>query len=200
MKRVVKILFATAVAGICLWTAGSMYVMRNVDSPAYEVLAKTVDYEIRRYPALLVAETEADTDDDAEPLFRVLANFIFGGNEQAESIAMTAPVFMSATAGTPEAMMQFIMPAQYTAETLPEPLSDRVVIRTLPARTVAVRQFGWFASQQVRRTQLADLLEGLRRDGITTSGDPVYAGYQPPFSIPFMKRHEIMVSIEMPAS
>lgn len=204
VKHAVTLLFATAVVGVGVWTAGSLYVMRDVDSPAYEVLSNTAEYEIRRYPALLIAQTRTETkptgEKSADSLFRVLAGFIFGDNAQEQNIAMTAPVFMSATSDTSTPMMQFIMPAHYTANTLPNPLDDRIAIRTLPARVVAVRQFGWFASQEIRRAQLAALLKSLQRDGITPTGEPVYAGYQPPFSVPFMKRHEMMVTVDRPAS
>lgn len=200
MKRVIGVMALGILAAAAVWTAGSLYVMKDVKSPAYEVLKVADGYEVRRYPAMLVARTEASGDSEADSLFRVLAGFIFGGNDQDQEIAMTAPVFMAGNTGPPGEQplpaMQFIMPAQFTVDTLPSPRDERVEIREVPSRVIAARRFGWFAAEEVRREQLARLMAALERDGVTAAGEPVYAGYQPPFSVPFLKRHEMMVEVD----
>ena len=85
MSRLTKLALGMLVLGILAWTGGSLYVMRGVTTPRFDTLAVTNDYELRRYPQLVVAEVarEGAADGDENALFPVLANFIFGGNEEA---------------------------------------------------------------------------------------------------------------------
>lgn len=200
MRRVLVIAVTGVVLAVGLWTVGSLFVMRNVKTPEYEVISTAAEYELRRYPDLLVAETRGQAGTGGNGLFPVLAGFIFGGNEASDEIAMTAPVLMAGTAAASnsphEPAMQFIMPGEFTMETLPKPVDGRVILREVPTRVLAARRFGWFASAGTRESQLESLLGALRRDGIAVVGEPVYAAYQPPFSVPFLKRHEMLVEVE----
>ncbi len=107
-----------------------------VEEPAFELIAKTASYELRAYPAVLVAETTIDAsfDDAGSRAFRLLAGYIFGGNKSRQKLAMTAPVSQQAqpekiamTAPVSQQavakgfLVQFTMPAGYTLATLPCP-------------------------------------------------------------------------------
>lgn len=200
-SRILVTTAACVVLVIGLWTAGSWYIVRDVQTPHYEVIANSAEYEVRRYPRLLVAETRSDKTADADGLFRVLANFIFGDNRGGDEIAMTAPVLIAGGSasfqdGAP-ATMQFIMPETFTRATLPTPNDARVRIREIESRVVAARQFGWFAGINTQREHKRALLDTLQRHGVKVVGKPIYAAYQPPFSVPILKRHEILVEIEI---
>ena len=201
MKRVTKLACGTLVFGLLAWTGGSWYVMRGVTTPSFETLAVTNDYELRRYPRLVVAEVtqEGGTDADENALFPVLANFIFGGNDNSQQIAMTAPVLMDPVERGERAStsMRFIMPEPFTLKTLPTPIDQRIEVREVPSRTVAARVFHWFASDSTREAELSALKKALERDGLKMLGEANYAAYQPPFSIPFMKKYEMQIEVKV---
>jgi hypothetical protein len=136
-----------------------------------------------------------------------LADYIFGNNTKNTPIAMTVPVAESASepvAMTAPVMEQgngdtrrvtFSMPSKYTLETLPKPNNNAVKLREIPAHRVAVSRFSWYATDsRVARLQ-SELMEALKRDSIKTLGTPIYAGYNPPLSAPWLRRNEVMVDI-----
>jgi hypothetical protein len=187
------------------------------EEPEYRVLAERDEYEIRAYAPYLVAETvvEGDYGDSGSRGFRILAGYIFGDNQAAEKMAMTAPVTrepagsvrMNMTAPVIAEQVaeadryryQFVMERKYTRETLPVPDDDRVTIREIPARTMAVHRYSgrWTASNFEKHTGI--LLRALERDGIEVTGTPQSAAYNAPFMPPFLRRNEILVQID-PAS
>jgi len=187
------------------------------EEPEYRVLAEGDEYEIRAYAPYLVAETvvEGDYGDSGGRGFRILAGYIFGDNRASEKMAMTAPVTrepagsvrMNMTAPVIAEQVaeadryryQFVMERKYTRETLPVPDDDRVTIREIPARTMAVHRYSgrWTASNFEKHTGI--LLRALERDGIQVTGTPRSAAYNAPFMPPFLRRNEILVEID-PAS
>ena len=187
------------------------------EEPQYRVLAEHEEYEIRAYEPYLVAETvvEGDYGDSGSSGFRILAGYIFGDNKASKKMAMTAPVTrepvesvkMNMTAPVISEQVaeagryryQFVMERKYTRETLPVPDDDRVTIREIPARTMAVHRYSgrWTASNFEKHTEI--LLEALARDGIEAVGTPQSAAYNNPFTPPFLRRNEVLVQID-PAS
>lgn len=202
----------TSLVGLAIWTASSAYIVWGIEQAKYEVLESRGGYEIRRYAPMLVAETEImQQGRRAEgAAFRVLAGYIFGGNTESRNInmtapvarefksegreiAMTAPVLIDDTAT--QARMTFVMPSKFTRATIPTPIDSRVKIREVPERRIAALSFGWQVTMSRRAEKVRELLLLLKRDGIEPVGAPLYAGFNPPFSIPFLKRHEIHVEI-----
>ena len=200
------------VLGMGIWTAASAYIVWGIEEARYTVVAEKPGYQIRKYAPMLVAETAMDPSGKNEEgdAFRILAGYIFGGNKASTQIDMTAPVIVDANAPAQEiamtapvlidqtdagASMAFVLPSHFTRETLPRPNDSRVVIREVPARLVAVVGFSWFAPESRKKGKAEELLQMVARDGIKPVGAPVYAGYNPPFSAPFLKRHEIHVPI-----
>jgi hypothetical protein len=184
-----------------------------IEEPGYEVVRKADGYELRRYAGYCVAETEvAGSQTDAGNAgFRILAKYIFGANQSQQSIAMTAPV-VEARSETIEMtapvtlqpgaapgtyVVQFTMPAKYALATLPKPNDARVRLRQLPDRLVAVRAYagGWSLARY--DTELAALREAMRRDGLVAISAPQWARYNSPFSLPFMRRNEIWLEIDL---
>ena len=206
-----------------LWTAWGAFSSR-VEHTAYTVLSTNKSYEIRLYPAHIVAQTVV-TGPYQQALnegFRIVAGYIFGGNVKKERIAMTSPVVeRGATASettsdttpaqsAPIAMtapvtatlegeartVAFGMPRSYTLETLPTPTDPRVKIVTLPEKKMAVLRFSWLRTDSRVEAHKQELLAALKADGITTVGDPQYAGYDAPWTPPWMTRHEVMVEVK----
>lgn len=212
--KIVSWMLGAASVALAIWTASSAYIVWGIEQAQYEVLESRGEYEIRLYAPMLVAETEMNNEarrgeGDA---FRVLASYIFGGNKQNRSIKMTAPVIrnlelpsqdIAMTApvliddNSANSSMTFVVPSKFTQETIPVPNDPRVKLRTVPERTIAALSFGWQAPKSRRAKKVQELLSLLRRDGIEIAGTPVYAGFNPPFSVPFLKRHEIQVEISV---
>ena len=200
-----KILLAL-IAIIVLWTAFSYFFERNIEQPSYTVLEERDGYEIRKYDPYLVAQVELSNLPYREALnegFNILAGYIFGNNVQKEEFAMTAPVFvgeaemlaMNAPVFVSPQTMSFVMPSEYTLETLPTPQDKRISFVEVPERTVAALTFSWWRIEE-RVLNKEDLLKRyLMRDDIAITGKTEYAGYNAPFTAPWLNRNEILIEI-----
>lgn len=204
-----------AVLLLAAMPAAAQLARATVEKPEFEVLQEGDEYEIRRYPAYIVARV-AIAGDPAEAMndgFRPLADFIFGGNEPKQKIAMTTPVTMEAPSGGEEIAMttpvtqeaaeeetdlhfiSFIMPAEYTLETLPTPTNDAVTLKEIPERTVAVHRFGWTGAHHHMVKREKELRAKLAADGLETTGAAIYARYDPPWTMPIFRRNEVMIPV-----
>ena len=165
-----------------------------LEEPTYQVekVWEAEQIEIRAYAPRIMAVTGMD---DSNGGFRVLAGYIFGGNAEEEKIAMTAPVQQS-MAGEKE--MAFMMPAEYALEDLPEPEDQRVSFRTAPAHTAAVIQFSGWASLEKSDKNWQQLRRFLIAKDIDITGEPTLNQYNPPWTLPFMRRNEIIVPVAFP--
>ena len=168
-----------------------------IEEPVYQVEKawEAEQIEIRAYAPRVMAVTGMDEDSDGG--FRVLAGYIFGGNAEEEKIAMTAPVQQS-MAGEKE--MAFMMPAEYALEDLPEPEDARVSFREAPAYTAAVIQFSGWASAEKADENWQQLRQFLIAEEIDITGEPTLNQYNPPWTLPFMRRNEIIVPVAFPLS
>ncbi|MEH6582485.1 MAG: heme-binding protein [Halioglobus sp.] len=194
MNRKSKI---TILAFIAILTSGFSHMASSIEEPRYELVQAIGDLEIRRYEPAIQAITVLPGESSSSEGFRRLAGFIFGGNEQEQSISMTAPVQETLGATTPT--MAFTMPAEYTMEELPDPSDARVTLQDVPARTVAVVTFsGWATSARVARYE-RQLLEVLKANDIPTKGNSSLNQYNPPWTLPFLRRNEIMVEVKQPS-
>ncbi|HSP80058.1 MAG TPA: heme-binding protein [Myxococcaceae bacterium] len=214
--RVVKWVVGPAAILALLWAGRRVLVASHVEEPAYRVLGEQGGLELREYEPTIVAVTEVEGGfrESLEEGFRRLAGYIFGGNRPGEDISMTAPVAMqrhpSEGEGERIAMtapvsarregqswrITFVMPAEYTLETLPRPLDERVRLEPVPARKVAVLRFSGRATEEEAEARMAELRERLSRQGLRATGEPVLAQYNPPWTPPFLRRNEILVPVE----
>ena len=182
------------------------------EEPAYEVVHSTDDYEIRRYEPFIVAETRVSGafGTAGSEAFRILAGYIFGRNKvrgielaqpeaEGESIkmAMTVPVFSAQSIQNSEATYTygFVMPSEFSMESLPIPLDARVRLRVVPERVVAVRRYSGRWSEEKFEDHASELLRALSRDGIQSSGAIQFARYNGPWTPWFFRRNEVMVAV-----
>ena len=199
-------------AGFFLLLAGTASAL---EEPAYDVLERTEDYEVRRYAPYIVAETvvEGGFEDAGTAAFRRLFGYISGKNRRSEKMAMTAPVNSKPSekiamtvpvlsAGEDERgeakeyVYQFIMPSEYSLETLPEPADERVVLREVPEKTVAVLRYSGRSNKAGYERHEEQLLAALEADGVDRLGEPFFARYNGPFTPWFLRRNEVMVAVE----
>jgi peptide-methionine (S)-S-oxide reductase len=180
---------------IALWSIWGFFGSR-VEQADYTVVKKMNDYEIREYPTHIVAQATV-RGSDGESMgngFSIVAGYIFGGNTKKESIAMTAPVL--ATTECDSQIVSFGMPRSYTLETLPTANDPRVKIVMIPAKKYAVMRFSWYRSDARIKSMQEQLLSSLTRDGVAAGGSIAYAGYNPPWTPPWMTRNEVLVELE----
>ncbi|TPG51998.1 SOUL family heme-binding protein [Sphingomonas glacialis] len=173
-----------------LVTGGLGLYERNLEQPAYTVVEKDGAFELRDYSAVLVVETAVIGKRSLalKAGFQRLAEYIFGNKR--EKIAMTAPVFSDRVKGAWRT--RFVMPARFTAATLPD-MPDDVAAAELPARRLAVVRFAGLGSGPRLAEQEKHLREWLTARGLEATGDMVIAFYNSPFVAPPFRRNEVMI-------
>jgi hypothetical protein len=201
----------TIIGIIIVWTIWG-YFSSRVEMTQYSVVEVKKNYEIRLYPQHIVAQTtvKGTYKEALNEGFRIVAGYIFGGNTKKQSIAMTAPVVekgqtsesIAMTAPVTASMegeshtIAFGMPRSYTLETLPTPTDSRVQIVTIPEKKMAVLRFSWFRTDARVQSKKLELIELLKKDSMVTVGEVQYAGYNAPFTPPWMSRNEVMVEVK----
>lgn len=185
------------------------------EEPEYRVLQETEAFELREYAPYIVAETvvRGDYRTSGNKAFRILAGYIFGDNRSSEKMAMTVPV-TSDRAGGGETMnmtapvtssrdedgdayrYQFVMERKYTLDTLPVPNDERVSLREVPARLVAVRRYSGRRTERNFERNRDALLEALAETDLRPVSTPQSAAYNGPFTLPFLRRNEVLVEVE----
>lgn len=169
---------------------------RKTEQQTYRVVKKEKDFEIRFYPEATMASLSiaaSNYQGVASNGFRKLANYIFGGNEAAQIIAMTAPVRMQLS--DKGSTMSFVMPKKYDVSSLPSPNDTSIHIHTDAAQYVAVINFGGYASDEKIKSNLAILEKRLKESNIKSIGPYQLLGYNPPYQI-VGRTNEIIIPIE----
>ena len=168
-----------------------------IEEPAYELVASWDDsgVEIRYYEPKVLATTKMAAGEGSG--FRVLAGYIFGGNAAEQEIEMTAPVQRTMPANN-GAEMAFVMPAEFELEDLPAPNDQRVRFVEEPAYHAAVIRFSGRMTEDRVDEQWQLLSEFLAHKGIETLGPPTLNQYNPPWTLPFMRRNEIIIPVTYP--
>lgn len=184
-----------------------------VEEPRWTLVYEDGPFQIRDYAPTVVAETRVSGERGAaiNAGFRRLARFIFGGNEPNREIAMTAPVAQRASSDTGERIamtapvaqaasggdwiVTFYMPPGSRLEDMPRPLDSSVELRTQPGRRVAVLRFSGLATRDNLERHAAELRRRLEARGEIGAGEPSYAFYNPPWTLPWARRNEVMVEL-----
>ena len=181
-------------------------IMSDVEKPVYEVLKSQENIEVRRYLPMVIAKVALEGQRKAaiSDGFRLLADYIFGNNtatqntavqlQKSTKIAMTAPVQQQAVNGLWE--VSFIMPAQYHIKTLPKPNNRQIRFEEVPSTTYVAIQFAGTASDQNIKKHEKQLINYAKDKQMTVIGSPKYAFYNPPWTLPFMRRNEVMIAIQ----
>ncbi|HCA53046.1 MAG TPA: heme-binding protein [Mycobacterium sp.] len=206
LKKIVGALGQVAEAG------GSIIGVRSgTEEPPFTVQRQGRGVEIRHYGPRIAAETTIDADEEKARSegFRRLAGYIFGGNTTKSKIAMTAPVAQQSSGkiamtapvaaqrdGSGQWVIRFFTPVEYTMETLPTPNDERVRLVDVPAETVAVLRYSGIASPEAVASHTGELLTTLRDNGFEPKGEPFSWFYDPPWTIPFRRRNEVVVGLE----
>jgi hypothetical protein len=188
---------------------GVVQAMATEEAP-YTVIKTDDIFELREYAPQVLAEiiVEGDLEGAGNKAFRPLFRYISGDNKSRNKIAMTAPVSqeqtgekISMTAPVSQQSVQgkwaisFMMPASYTMETLPIPDDPNIKLRQVPARRVAVVRYSGFWSEEKYLLHKEKLEKWIKDNRYTVTGEPVWARYNPPFTLWFMRRNEILIPV-----
>jgi hypothetical protein len=194
----VKALLITLGVLLVIFVAAQAYISTDVaktEIQPYERLWHQGDLEVRYYPSAVMATVRGSIKEyrtSANRHFRVLAGYIFGGNEEKESIAMTSPVHMTFDEHGSE--MSFVMPKDMQLETLPKPHDRGIHFSESGEKYVVAIRFGGWANDSKIKDQADRLMEQLEQMGVEPISAPWYMGYNPPFQL-INRRNEVAVEI-----
>jgi effector-binding domain-containing protein len=182
-----------------------------IEKLPYTLIEKENEFELRQYGAHIVAETvvQGTFKDVGNEGFRRLFRYISGDNRMKQEIPMTAPVSQEASSGKipmtapvnqerigEKWRISFIMPSKYTAETLPDPLDDRVKLLEVPPRLMAaVRYSGTWSREHYERNKKR-LEDWIQDNGLASIGAPVFSRYNPPYMPWLLRRNEVLIPVE----
>ena len=205
----------TSLITLPLISGCSVFGINTVEEAAYDVLKAEDNYELRLYEPMVVAETyiEDDFDNAGNQAFRKLFGYISGDNSAASEIAMTAPVIANPGASgkgekfdmTVPVLEQknaqgwrymFVLPASYSIQTAPEPLNEDVKLASQPQKRVAVIRYSGTWNENAMDEQTMQLKQWIAANDLTPVSDPRWAGYNPPWTLPFLRRNEVMIDVD----
>ena len=179
--------------------AGSSVIRAAYESAQYEVVRRDGDFEIRKYPDLVVVQTASDPQAEGrDGSFMRLFRYISGDNEAGQKIAMTTPVFMSPTPsaeGSGEATMQFVVPKDIAHSGAPDPNHEAVAVQTRPAGKFAVIRFSGRMDEKLTRAKAAELRQWIQANGWQAEDSIETAGYDAPMTPPAMRRNEVLIRL-----
>ncbi len=184
-------------------------VMSNVERPDYKVIQSQKNIEIRQYDPMIIAEVEIEGNrkDAINDGFRIIADYIFGNNSVEQVISMTAPVQqkenqkIAMTAPVQQELkgklwrISFVMPSKYSMESLPVPNNNSVHLKEVLAKKFAVIEFSGTNSNENLNEHENQLMNYVEANKIKIIGSPKYAFYNAPWTLPFLRRNEVMFEI-----
>ena len=157
----------------------------------YETIDVNEVYEIRKYFDRLVIETETSNQNSS---FRKLFNYISGSNEKNQEIKMTAPVTQIEKNGN--MTMQFYLPSEFDENNTPSPSNSEVKVLNMKGGYFAAITYSGRASDKNFFKHKEILENQLNEDEITILSPPIRATYNSPFTLPMLRRNEVMFEIE----
>ncbi len=212
------------VVSLCLmmFTLAGCSVFGNsgVETAPYTVIEKAENQkiELRNYESLILASTPMieGMEEGRNPAFRRLFNYITGENTSSQKVSMTAPVIMneeqednskgeeiSMTAPVfmddkdEGAMMSFVLPKEYTMQSAPIPTNDQVKLQEIKDYTVAAITFSGRLTQGNIDENKVRLEQWIQEKGYAQTGNYKAAGYNAPWTLPFLRRNEVLIPIKM---
>ena len=183
------------------------------EEPEFSILYKENNFEIREYAPRIIAQVKktGNFDEASGSGFRSLANFIFGNNSinnESKKISMTAPVLAEPTSANilmtrpvlaeeknNQWLISFVMPKKYSLKTLPKPMNSEIMLTTLPKEKFAVIVFSGLVRESSYNKKVKLLNDFIEKQNLKTSGSVQIARYNPPWTLPFFRRNELMIKI-----
>lgn len=198
-----------------LQTGCSLFGIRSAEEASYAVLVDQDRFQVREYETLVVAETvvEKNFDEAGNIAFKRLFGYISGANRAQTEIAMTAPVMAldeDSSSGAQISMtapvtgeksaggwrFAFVLPAGHSLEEAPAPTNPDVRLVQVPARKVAVIRYSGNWNEISYQSNLKLLQDWMLQNQFEAASLPRVAGYDPPWTLPFLRRNEVLIDIK----
>ena len=157
----------------------------------YEIVKENRNYEIRKYSDRLVIETNSIQGNG----FRKLFNYISGNNKENKEIKMTVPVTQEFKNGN--MTMQFYLPSKFNKDNVPKPFNPEIKILNIEGGYYAAIKYSGRSSDKNFLKNKEILEKELKKDNITILGLPIRASYNSPFTLPVLKRNEVMFRVDL---
>jgi len=169
--------------------------MVDAEEAKYKVVENEDKFEIRDYAPQIVAETtvEGSLEDAGDKAFSRLFKYITGNNSLNSKIAMTSPVGQQKSGD--KWLVSFVMPVAYTMKKLPKPKDSRIRLRQIPARRMATIRYSGFWSEERYLKNMSELKVWMKRKGLAGIGNPIWARYNSPYRLWFMRRNEVLIQL-----
>ena len=184
------------------------------EEPDFKLISEEGDFQIREYEPKIIAqvEVEGNFDEASSKGFKLLADYIFGNNlldGESKKISMTTPVEMSPL--TENLLMtssimddqvnnkwsiNFVMPQEYSLDTLPKPNNSQIDIIEVPSEKYAVIIFSGLVRESSYTDKAKLLSNYFKQNNFEKRGAIKIARYNPPWTLPFFRRNELMVKID----
>lgn len=203
---------ASVVGSALLAGCSVVGVRAGTEQPQYDVIDRVgSSVEVRQYGERVAAEVTVQRGGrgaNENSAFGALAGYIFGKNRAKTEIAMTSPVETRSqsqkiamtspveTAQSTNGMtMRFFLPSSLTLESAPEPVNQNVRIVQVPSETVATLRFSGLRTSANVAAHTSELLEYLESSKWAPVGAPAAYFYDPPWTVPSLRRNEVVVSV-----
>lgn len=203
-----------AIVAVLIQSGCSVFGIRSTEEASYIVLDEQEEFQLREYAGLIIVETtvNAGFDKAGNEAFGRLFGYISGENRASQKIAMTAPVLANeddSTAGEPIDMTApviagaatngwryaFVLPSSYTMANAPMPTNPKVRLVEIQPKLVAVLRYSGTWNEDDFRDNSARLLSWISENQLESLSLPRVAGYDPPWTIPFLRRNEVMIDV-----
>ena len=183
------------------------------EEPDFTLIYKEKSFEIREYAPRIIAQVKinGNFDEASSTGFRSLADFIFGNNSinnESEKISMTAPVITEPTSKKipmtapvlaeeeeNQWFISFVMPKEYSLQTLPKPNNSEITLTNLPKEKFAVIIFSGLVRESSYDEKIILLNNFIKKQKLKTLGSVQIARYNPPWTLPFFRRNELMIKV-----
>jgi hypothetical protein len=193
--KVIIILVVVVIFAIFMIQSVTMKSSNKIEQYAYTVEREIGEVEIRQYEDAVFSSVMLNDSTYAggsSKGFRILASYIFGGNDKGQSIAMTSPVVMEMGK---EMKMSFMVPAGMNMDSLPKPNDGRVYQEKVPGSKMAVVRFGGWSNDEKIEKHKQELIRVLQENNIPFEGPFLYMGYNPPYQL-VGRRNEVAVRVK----
>ena len=189
----VSLAFIVVSGILVLW----FFLPQFFETPEYDVLEKSGNFEVRVYPKMLIAsiQKEGSRDLALRQSFPYLANYISGKYRKGPKISMTVPVVQARLDHKESWKVFFIMPKEYLLKNMPSPNTDSIKLKELKELKVAVIQFSgpWTDKNFNEKIQLLNNWLLLKK--LSGPLNIMYAFYNGPTTPSFLRRNEILMEI-----
>ncbi len=183
----------------------------SIESPNYEVVQDLgSNVEVRQYEDYYQAYVSYEDGRHENQAFRKLFNFISGENSvsdsgDSESLDMTAPVKLDMTAPVKLDMaapvkdydfngMAFVLPSDFDPSIIPN--DSKVEIQKVEGQKLAVIRYSGFMGSRKMKEKYSQLVEILESNNISYEDGAIYAAYNGPYTLPFLRRNEVWIQIK----